>query len=125
VVFSFRLEIDAQNEWLLVKSPPTSKRKRSVEEEIPPPPPPPPPATSNDLDDVLRTIAQPATTTKSPEKDSFSFQFGNKRGRPIPPRPQVISAVKVILTLSFIPSNILFCFQINSLVPRQVMTNKR
>ncbi len=96
-MFSFRLEIDAQNEWLLVKSPPTSKRKRSVEEEIPPPPPPPPP--SNDLDDVLRTIAKPTT---SPEKDTFSFQFGNKRGRPIPPRPQVISAVKVILTSSFI-----------------------
>jgi len=50
----------------------------------------------NDLDSILRTIAQPTTTTtKSPEKDSFSFQFGNKRGRPIPPRPQVISAVKV------------------------------
>ncbi len=106
-MFSFRLQTDAQNEWLFVKSPPTSKRKRSVEEEIPPPPPP---ATSNDLDDVLRTIAQPATTTKSPEKDSFSFQFGNKRGRPIPPRPQVISAVKVILTSSFILFECLILF---------------
>jgi hypothetical protein len=87
--FSFRLEIDAQNEWLLVKSPPISKRKRSIQQEIPLP--------MNDLDSILRTIAQPTTTTttKSPEKNSFSFQFGNKRGRPIPPRPQVISAVKV------------------------------
>ncbi len=83
--FSFRLEIDAQNEWLLVKSSPISKRKRSIEPEILPP--------SNNLDDILRTIAQP---TKSLETNSFSFQFGNKRGRPIPPRPQVISAAKVI-----------------------------
>jgi hypothetical protein len=84
VFSSFRLEIDAQNEWLLVKSPPTLKRKRSIEAEISSP--------SNDLDNVLRTMAQP---TQSPERNSFSFQFGNKRGRPIPPRPQVISAVKV------------------------------
>jgi len=85
VFFSFRLEIDAQNEWLIVKSPPSSKRKRSIEQEILPP-------STNDLDHILRTMAQP---TKSPENNSFSFQFGNKRGRPIPPRPQVISAVKV------------------------------
>jgi hypothetical protein len=83
--FSFRLEIDAQNEWLIVKSPPPLKRKRSIEQEIPPP-------STDDLDDILRTMAQ---STKSPEPSSFSFQFGNKRGRPIPPRPQVISAVKV------------------------------
>jgi hypothetical protein len=89
VFFSFRLEIDAQNEWLLVKSAPSLKRKRSVEQEIPVP------SSSNDLDNILRTMAQPITTTKSPEDNSFSFQFGNKRGRPIPPRPQVISAVKV------------------------------
>jgi hypothetical protein len=50
-------------------------------------------------------MAQP---TKSSEKNSFSFQFGNKRGRPIPPRPQVISAVKI-----------------NSLVPRQILTTKK
>ncbi|UJR08968.1 hypothetical protein I4U23_013219 [Adineta vaga] len=112
----FRLAIDAENDWLTVKPAPTSKRKRSTEREVvspqPSPPPRPPPPPSNDLDTVLRTIAQPtattSTTTKSPMNDSFSFQFGNKRGRPIPPRPQVISAVKV-----------------NSLVPRQVMTNKR
>jgi hypothetical protein len=88
--FSFRLEIDAENEWLLVKSPPTAKRKRSIVDEIPP--------STNDLDSILRTMAQPittTTTTKSPEEQSFSFQFGNKRGRPIPPRPQVISSVKV------------------------------
>ncbi|CAF1439572.1 unnamed protein product [Rotaria sordida] len=93
----FRLEIDAQNEWLLIKSPPTLKRKRSIEEEIP----------SNDLDHILRKIAQP-TTIRSPEKISFSFQFGNKRGRPIPPRPQVISATKI-----------------NSLIPRQVTKNRK
>jgi len=53
----------------------------------------------------------PTTTTKSPETNSFSFQFGNKRGRPIPPRPQVISAVKVKkLTSFFILSNLLFFF---------------
>jgi hypothetical protein len=89
VFFSFRSEIDAQNEWLLVKCPPNLKRKRSIEQETLPPQP------SNNLDDVLRTMAQPVITTKSPENNSFSFQFGNKRGRPIPPRPQVISAVKV------------------------------
>jgi hypothetical protein len=73
-----------------------------MEQEIPPPPP------SNNLDDILRTMAQ---STKSPETNSFSFQFGNKRGRPIPPRPQVISAVKVKkLTSSFILSNLLFFF---------------
>jgi hypothetical protein len=49
-------------------------------------------------------MAQP---TKSSEKNSFSFQFGNKRGRPIPPRPQVISAVKVSLYM-LIFSSILF-----------------
>lgn len=89
------MEIDAQNEWLVVKPAPSLKRKRSIEEEIPPPPSPPPVQTlSNDLDTVLRGIAHP-TNFKSPEKDSFTFQFGNKRGRPIPPRPQVISASKV------------------------------
>ncbi len=46
-------------------------------------------------------MAQP---TKSPEKNSFSFQFGNKRGRPIPPRPQVISAVKVNLHMLILKS---------------------
>ena len=76
--YSFRLETDAQDEWLLIKSPPAPKEKRS-----------------KDLDDILRTIAQPTTTTISPVKAQFTFQFGNKRGRPIPPRPQVISAVKV------------------------------
>jgi len=90
---SFRLEIDAQNEWLLVKSPPTSKRKRSIEPEVHSP--------VNDLDNILRTMARP---TKSPEKNSFSFQFGNKRGRPIPPRPQVISAVKVNLHMLILKS---------------------
>lgn len=100
IITSFRLEIDAQNEWLLIKSPPNLKRKRSIEQEIPPPPPPPPaPApTSKDLDDILRTIAEPTSSTTN-----FTFQFGNKRGRPIPPRPQVISAVKVsgFQTISF------------------------
>ncbi|CAF1019688.1 unnamed protein product [Rotaria sp. Silwood1] len=95
----FRLEIDAQNEWLLVKSSPTLKRKRSIEQEIP--------SSTNNLDDILRIMAQP-TKIKSPEKNSFSFQFGNKRGRPIPPRPQVISAIKI-----------------NSLIPRQVIKNRK
>lgn len=85
------MENNAQNEWLLVQSPPTSKRKRSIEPEIPLPPPPPA-ASLDNLDAVLQTIAQP---TVSSEKTTFSFQFGNKRGRPIPPRPQVISAAKV------------------------------
>ncbi|CAF4360007.1 unnamed protein product, partial [Adineta steineri] len=105
-----RQEIDAQTEWHSIKSSPISKRKRSIEREIPrAPSPPPPPPSSNSIDDILRTIAQPSpSSTNSPETDSFSFQFGNKRGRPIPPRPQVISAVKI-----------------NSLVPRQVMKNRK
>ncbi|CAF0879477.1 unnamed protein product [Adineta steineri] len=105
-----RLEIDAQTEWHSIKSPPISKRKRSIEREIPrAPSSPPPPPSSNSIDDILRTIAQPSpSSTDSPETNSFSFQFGNKRGRPIPPRPQVISAVKI-----------------NSLVPRQVMKNRK
>ncbi|CAF0800085.1 unnamed protein product [Adineta ricciae] len=104
----FRLAIDAENDWILVKPAPTSKRKRSNERPMVSLtlPPPPAPAATNDLDTALRTIAQ--STTKSPAKDTFSFQFGNKRGRPIPPRPAVISVTKV-----------------NSLVPRQVLTNKR
>ncbi|CAF1498098.1 unnamed protein product [Adineta steineri] len=103
-----RLEIDAQTEWHSIKSPPISKRKLSIEREIPRAPSPPP-HSSNSIDDILRTIAQPSpSSTNSPETDSFSFQFGNKRGRPIPPRPQVISAVKI-----------------NSLVPRQVMKNRK
>ncbi|CAF5135962.1 unnamed protein product, partial [Rotaria socialis] len=36
----FRLEIDAQNEWLLVKAPPSLKRKRSIEPDIAPSSPP-------------------------------------------------------------------------------------
>ncbi|CAF1326871.1 unnamed protein product [Adineta steineri] len=104
-----RQEIDAQTEWHSIKSPPISKRKRSIEREIPRAPSPPPPPSSNSIDDILRTIAQPSpSSTNSPETNSFSFQFGNKRGRPIPPRPQVISAVKI-----------------NSLVPRQVMKNRK
>ncbi|CAF1010522.1 unnamed protein product [Rotaria magnacalcarata] len=103
----FRLEIDAQNQWLLVKAPPSLKRKRSIEPDITPSSPPsepaPAPPSTNDLDSILRTMAKPIETN-SPEQSSFTFQFGNKRGRPIPPRPQVISAVKV-----------------NSLVPRQVI----
>ena len=102
----FRLENNAQNEWLLVQSPPTSKRKRSIEPEVPPPPPPP----SNNLDDVLRTIAQP---TSSSTNNTFSFQFGNKRGRPIPPRPPVISAVKVSPIVVISMSSSLFSGQLS------------
>ena len=57
--------------------------------------------SSNNLDNILRTMAQPKT------KDSFSFHFGNKRGRPIPPRPPVISAVKVRIILCFISFDVL------------------
>ena len=107
-MFSFRLAIDAENDWILVKPAPTSKRKRSNEQDMisvsPQAPSLPAPATTNDLDTVLRTIAQP--TTKSPAKDTFSFQFGNKRGRPIPPRPAVISVTKVLLTFVAILSHI-------------------
>ena len=92
LLFSFCLEIDAQDQWLLVKPPPTFKRKRLSEQEILPPSPPPPPASLDNLDQLLETIAQPANSS---EKTPFVFQFGNKRGRPIPPRPPVISSVKV------------------------------
>ena len=119
--FRFRMETDAQNEWLLVQSPPTSKRKRSIEPEIPLPPPPPPPVSSDNLDDVLRTMAQP---TISSETTNFTFQFGNKRGRPIPPRPQVISAAKVSPFLSIV-TILSRSSQVNSLIPRQVLTNKK